>query len=329
MNFNIQRHADSGYLKDNLTGFVPKVQSDDIIKAAVRGSSILRLSRVEVMTSDNKTFPLMTDGPGAYWVAEAGRIQTGTAQWAFPEMVARKIAVIVPVTNEKMNDTSINVFEEVKTYIAEAFMKTIDQACLFGIRSPFATNVYDAALQNSMAVQLGSNAKLDLDVADTMALVEAQGHDVASFIAGIGFKNSLRKLRDADGNQLYVNGVTDKGGNTYDTLYSLPIEFSRNGSWDDTKALCIAGDFKHYSVIGIRDQIQYQILREATLHSVTMQDGLPLSLAENDMIGLKVTMRIGFLVVKPQAFSLLVPKGAPTSAPASGDDTTSGGGTNP
>ena len=214
--FDLQRHADSGYLMDNVKGFVPKIQSDEIIKAAVRGSSILRLSRVEVMTSDNKTFPLMTNGPGAYWVAEAGRIRTDTAQWEFPEMVARKIAVIVPVTEEKLKDTTINVFDEVKTYIAEAFMKTIDLACLFGVDSPFATNIYGSALANSMAVRIGTNDKLDLDVADTMALVEAQGHDVASFIAGIGFKNSLRKLRDADGNQLYVNGVTDKGGNTYD-----------------------------------------------------------------------------------------------------------------
>lgn len=307
LKFDIQRHSDSGFLMDNLKGFVPKIQSDEIIKATVRGSSVLRLSKVEVMTSDNKTFPLMTQGPGAYWVAEAGRIRTDLAQWEFPEMVAKKIAVIVPVTEEKIKDSTINVFDEIKTYISEAFMKAIDLACLFGVNSPFATNVYSSALTNSMAIAKGTNAKLDLDIADTMALVEAQGYDVGSFIAGIGFKNSLRKLRDADGNQLYVNGVTDKGGNTYDTLYSLPIEFSRNGAWDDSKALCIAGDFKHYSVIGIRDQIQYKVLDEATLHSVTLTDGMPLSLAENDMIGLKVTMRIGFLVVRPQAFAVLVP----------------------
>ena len=77
--FDIQRHSDSGFLMDNLKGFVPKMQSDEIIRATVRGSSVLRLSKVEVMTSDNKTFPLMTQGPGAYWVAEAGRIRTDLA----------------------------------------------------------------------------------------------------------------------------------------------------------------------------------------------------------------------------------------------------------
>ena len=312
MKFDIQRHADTDFLMDNLKGFVPKIQSDEIIGQVVRGSSILRLSKVEVMSSDNKTFSVLTQGPGAYWVAEAGRIKTDVAQWEFPEMKARKMAVIVPVTKEKLNDTSINVFNEIKTYIAEAFMKTIDVACLFGTQSPFTTSIYTSALANSMAIALGTNNKLDLDVADTMALVEAQGYDVASFIAGIGFKNSLRKLRDADGNQLYVNGVADKDGNRYDTLYGLPVEFSRNNAWESTKALCIAGDFKHYSVVGIRDQIQYEVLREATLHNVTMDDNKPLSLAENDMIGLKVTMRLGFTVIKPQAFAVLVPASNPT-----------------
>lgn len=46
-----------GYLKDELTGFVPKVQAQEIMKDIARGSSILRLSKVETMTSDNKKFP--------------------------------------------------------------------------------------------------------------------------------------------------------------------------------------------------------------------------------------------------------------------------------
>ncbi len=70
-----------GYLKDELTGFVPKVQAQEIMKDVARGSSILRLSKVETMTSDNKKFPVMVDGPGAYWVGEGERIKTSGAQW--------------------------------------------------------------------------------------------------------------------------------------------------------------------------------------------------------------------------------------------------------
>ena len=53
---------DTAYLKDNLTGFVPNIISDEIIGMAVRGSSVLRLSKVEMMESDNKTFSVMKKG---------------------------------------------------------------------------------------------------------------------------------------------------------------------------------------------------------------------------------------------------------------------------
>lgn len=310
MKFDLQRFDDeeTGYLKDQLKGFVPKPIASEIIGIVTRGSSVLRLSNVQTMESDSKTFPVFAGGVGAYWVGESERIQTTSAKWIFPVITAKKIAVIVPVTKEKINDTAINVFTEIRPYIAEAFHKTIDSACLFGINSPFAKSIYSAAMANGMAVADETNARLDLDVSDVMSLIEAQGFDVDGFAADISFKNRLRKLRDANGNQLYVQGLTDAQGNRYDTLYSLPVEFSRAGSWDKTKALCIAGNW-NYSIVGIREEINYEILREATLQNVTMEDNKPLSLAENDMIAVKATMRLGFLPVKEDAFALLVPKG--------------------
>ena len=292
--------ADSQYLQDNLKGFVPNVISDEILGMAVRGSSILRLSKVEIMESDNKTFSVMSKGVGAFWTKEAGRIQTSTAEWTFPKLEAEKIAVIIPVTKEKLNDTTIDVFGQLRPYIAEAFYEAIDSACLFGTNSPFTDSIYSIASSMGQGVAAGTNAKLDLDISDVMAAVEKSGFDVDGFVAGLDFKNQLRKLRDGDGNQLYVEGMGQR------QLYSLPIEFNRANSWDSTKALAIAGEWK-YSVVGIREELQYEVLREATLQNISMLDGKPLSLAENDMIALKVTMRLGYAIVQPKAFAILTP----------------------
>ena len=308
MKFNIQRFAsDTGFLKDELAGFVPKLQATEIIKNAVRGSAILRLSRVELLESDNKKFPVMSKGVGAYWVEEGEKIQTSKPAWIFPQINAKKLGVIIPITNEKLQDSTINVFDEVKTYIAEAFSKAIDSACFFGTASPFSRNIYGACMEKGMAIAVGTNAKLDLDISDLMSLVEEQGFDAGAFAADISFKNSLRKLRDVNGNQLYFQGAA--ANVDYDTLYSLPIDFSRSGAWDKTKALAICGDFKNYSIVGIRSQIEYKILDEATLTTVTTDDGKPLSLAERDLLGIRATMRLGFLPVKEEAFAVLVPAG--------------------
>ena len=283
-----------GYLKDELTGFVPTPQAKDIIKAVTRGSSILRMSKVEEMTSVKKKFNVLTDGPGAYWVGEGERIQTSGAQWIHPEIEAKKLAVIIPVTKEKLQDSTINVFNELKPEIAEAFYTAIDAACLFGTNSPFATNIMKAITNHNMIVT--DNSNIDIAMSDAMALVEENGYDPNGFIGRIGVKNMLRKLRDANGSPAYVNGTTG------DELYGRAIEFVRNGAWDNTKADVITGEWK-YSIVGIRSGISYEILREATLQGTLDTDGKPLSLAEQDMVAIKATMRLGYLVVKDDAFA--------------------------
>lgn len=283
-----------GYLKEELTGFVPVEQATEIIKMVTRGSSILRMSKVDEMKSDKKKFHVLTDGPGAYWVGEGERIQTSGATWIHPEIEAKKLAVIIPVTKEKLEDSTISVFEELKPEIAEAFYKAIDAACLFGINSPFKTNIMKAVTDNKMIVV--DNSNIDIAVSDAMALIEENGYDPSGFIGRVGVKNMLRKLRDANGAPAYVNGTN--GGE----LYGQAIEFVRNGAWDNTKADLIAGEFK-YSLVGIRAGIKYEILTEATLQGTLGNDGKPLSLAEQDMIAIKATMRLGYLVVKDDAFA--------------------------
>lgn len=292
-------------LKDQLKGFVPTEQAKGIMKEIARGSSVLRLSTVKPMTSDTKQFSVLTEGPGAYWVEEGKRIQTSKAEWIHPKMVAKKIAVIIPVTEEKLKDTTINVFEELKPEIAEAFYKAIDAACLFGTNSPFEKNIFKSAVTAENYIIDGTST-LDLDVSDTMALIEDAGLDVNGFAANNGIKNRLRKLRDSNGNQLFVNGVDQK------EFYNEPIEFSRNGSWDKTKAEIIAADWSK-SLVGIRDGIEYKILTEATLQGTVDSDGKPISLAEQDMVAIKATMRIGFLPIKDEAFAILATKGTSPS----------------
>lgn len=283
-----------GYLKNELAGFVPTPQANDIIKDVTRGSSILRMSKIENMTSEKKKFNVLVDGPGAYWVGEGERIQTSGAQWIHPEIVAKKLAVIIPVTKEKLEDSTINVFSELRPDIAEAFYRAIDAACIFGTNSPFTTNIMKSITENNMTVT--DNTNIDIAVSDAMALVEENGYDPNGFIGRVGVKNMLRKLRDSNGAPAYVNGTSGT------ELYGRPIEFVRNGAWDNTKADLITGEWK-YSIVGIRSGISYEILKEATLQGTLDTDGKPLSLAEQDMVAIKATMRLGYLVVKDNAFA--------------------------
>lgn len=299
--------ADTNFLKDELSGFVPQEQADEIIKEVAEGSTVLKLAKTETMTSDNKTFQVMTEGAGAYWVGEGERIKTSKAAWIFPKLVAKKLAVIIPVTKEKLNDAKIDVFSELKSTIAEAFYHAIDSACIFGTDSPFATNIMASIEKTSNKVTAGTGKTYDLDVSDAMALVEEEGFDVNAFAAKNGIRNTLRKLRDANGNQLLANGVNSQ------EFYNVPISFSHKG-WDKTKADIIGGNW-NYAIVGIRDGLSYEILKEATLQGTLGEDGKPLSLAEQDLVAIKATMRLGFLVVKDEAFCAVVPAEASAGSP--------------
>lgn len=290
------------FMKDELQGFVPSEQAAEIIKKVARGSSVMRLSKLENMTSETKKFPVMTSGAGAYWVGEGERIKTSGATWIFPEVKAKKLAVIIPVTKEKLEDTTIDVFTELQDSIAEAFYQAFDKAAIFGQNSPFATSILGGIDSVGAEVVDNSSVNLDLSASDVMAKVEDAGYEVDGWAASIGLKNRLRKLRDSSGAPIYIDG-TDQT-----ELYNQPIEFVRNGAWDKDKALAIAGEWK-YSIVGVRDGISYEILKEATLQGTLDADGKPLSLAEQDMVAIKATMRIGYLCVKPEAFAALIPAG--------------------
>ena len=163
--------ADTKYLKDNLKGFVPVEVAGRIMDEIARGSAVLQLSDVKPMKSDTMKFQVWADKPGAYWVGEGERINTSKASWIFPEMQAKKIAVIIPVTREKLNDTTIDVFKELKPQIAEAFYTTFDKACLFGEESPFAKNVLGVATSAGNVVTRDTQS-LDLDISDLMGEIE-------------------------------------------------------------------------------------------------------------------------------------------------------------
>jgi HK97 family phage major capsid protein len=305
---NLQRFAEGFTLSSSLNGLIPEETSNEIIKDVVRGSAVLKLADLEPMTTATKKIPVFLDKPGAYWVGEGERIKTSTASWTQVTLTAKKLAVIIPMSKEALDRSRVDVFEELKPYIVEAFHTKLDAATIMGTDSPFTTNILAAAVNAGNSFTRGSVAGQNLadDVNSVMALIEADDQEPRAFAAHFGLKSSLRGLKNSQGDPLYLTSVRD--GVAEDSLYSLPIEYCRNGAWDKTKADLIASDFKKAKV-GILQQIEYEILKEATLHTISAADGKPLSLAEQDMVALKATFQVAFLVVKENAFGVLRPAG--------------------
>ncbi|MGC2986349.1 phage major capsid protein, partial [Enterococcus faecium] len=68
-----------------------------------------------------------------------------------------------------------------------------------------------------------------------------------------------------------------------------------------------AGDF-NYMFYGIPYNISFKISEEAHLSTLNNEDGTPVNLFEQELIALRATLDVGFMIVKEEAFGKISPK---------------------
>lgn len=286
--------SDTIFMKDNLKGSVPTEIASDVIKNIVTQSTAFSVCKHVPMSSDKKVLPMLSDTGSAYWVEEGESIGTSIHGWEYPELEAKKLAVIIPVTKEKLQDSVLNVMSEIQQGIADAFSRAIDLAVFFGTNSPFKTNIFTEANKQKVSRVDGEN--LDISISNTIAKVEANDLNPNAMVGAVSLKNEIRLLRDSNGNAIQV-----PGGASGTMIYNLPIYYPTTKAFNSAKAQLIIGDYSR-ALIGTRDDISYEVLDQATVGGV--------NLAEKDLLAIKCTLRFAFNVADSKAFAALVPKEA-------------------
>lgn len=291
-------------LSDARTGSIPTETGTLVLKEVMGNSAVMQLAKYEQMTTLKKTFTYLADGPGAYWVGEAERIQTSKATWLTASMEAKKLGVIIPVSKEFLKFTVTDFFNQVRPMIAEAFYKKFDQAALFGNGSPYASgvSVWERIATSGQTVEEGTNANLYLDFNDVIALLEDGDHDFNGLTTTKSFRKNLRGTVDQNNLPIF----NDATGNVAAQVLGQPIAYAPKASFDTTKALALAGDWD-MARYGILQNIEYAVSEDATLTTIVDDEGNPVNLFERDMFALRATMHIGFMTLKDDAFAALVP----------------------
>lgn len=265
--------------------------ASEIFEGVVKDSKALQLfRRLPNMTSDKTKLRILDTLPIAYFVDEAtnnGRKQTTNIAWDKKFINAEELAVIIPIKENVLNDTSIDIWAEVRPRIVEAFAKKIDNAIFFGVDKPTG---WRAGLVPSVitagATVTETNKGLYSDINDTMVKVEESGYDVTGLLGGVGLKGKFRMMTDTTGQPL---NTTEIG--------SLSRVFMDNGVWNKTVATLIAGDFSQ-AVYAIRQDITYKLLDQAVIQDPSTGN-IAYNLAQEDMVALRVVMRLGWEIPNP------------------------------
>lgn len=277
-------------------GLIKPQYASEIIKDTPKSSVILTRARRVRMGSRERVQPVLDSKPLAYWVAgDTGLKQTTKQAWSHEKMTAEELAVIVPIPENIIADSEINLWAEIRPYIAEAIGKKVDEAAIFGTDKPASwpeAIVPKAKAIGNVAAQ-GTGTDLAADVTALAEKMAKQGFNVNGFASQPGLNWQLMGLRDSSGRPVYTPDLQTPGAGS---LYGYPLNEVNNGAWDASKAVLLMADWGNF-VCGVRQDVSYKMLDQAV---ITDDDGkVVLNLAQQDCVAMRVTFRVAFQVTNP------------------------------
>lgn len=284
---------------DNVTvfehkdGTIPDKYNELILKDVMEGSKVMQLAKYEEMDSEEKNFEYFAKGPGAYWVGEGEKIKTSKPQWLTAKMVAKKLGVIVPCSRELLSYKVSDFFEKMKPKIAEAFYKKFDDAVILNADNPFPQSLEESVMESGNSISTGLTYDNILALED---ILSDGDFDVNAFISTKKNRSTLRNVQKIE-NGVVVETLYDRANNTLDGYPVVDLKSLEKGT-------LYAGDFD-YMYYGIPYGMSYKISEEAQLSTLTNEDGTPVNLFEQELVALRVTMDVAFMIVKDTAFAKL------------------------
>ena len=297
--------------RSNAAGLIPVEYSREIIQELPQESAFLRLARqLPNMSRKEDKRPVLNSLPMAYFVNQSsgttgdddiGVKQTTQMEWGSLTLTAEEIACIIPIPENVLADADYDLWAEIVPQVRAAFGVVIDQAAFFGVNKPtsWPDAIAPAAVAKGNYRQVGSVQGKDLasdiiGVGGLMNKVEEDGFNVNGFYAANTMKAQFRDLRDEVGQFLFMRSLTETEP---DRLAGERIYFDRNGNFDTSDYLAIAGDWSK-AVYAIREDIEYRLLTEATIIDPSTK-AVVYALAQQDMAAMRFKMRLGVQVANP------------------------------
>ena len=306
----------------NASALIPEAVSREIIQSVPETSAVMRFGRrLPNMTSAQLRMPVLAGLITAGFVdGDTGLKPTSSISWANKFINAAELACIVPIPEKVLDDQAYDVWGEIRPRIVEAMGKAFDAAVLYGTNAPadWPDGLVPEAVAAGNSVTLGATGDLYDDIMGengVIARVELDGFMVTGHIGAMTMRAKLRGLRDLQGQPLFMR--TMQASTDYE-LDGVPVEFPRNGAVDPAEALLVSGDFTQL-VYAIRQDVTYKVLDQAVI--MNADKSIAYNLPQQDMVALRVVMRIGWQVPNPTSgmngnnatrypFAVLLPAGA-------------------
>ena len=241
----------------------------------------------------------------AYFVGEGEKIGTAKVQAKSYVLEARKIAVILPVTEEVLNYTWTDYFESIKDKIVDLFNKKIDGAAFLGLYSnPFGANVLNAAKTANNVV------KGDISLDNIYAVEDKSEKEPNAFVGHRTINRTLRGIRDDvnGGQHVFTKPANPNSTGELDGLPYAQLQLQDGQNYP--AGTLLTGNFNGL-VYGIPNgtNLRLKIADQATLSKVQNTGTVTgdVHLFEQDMQALRAIFEIAVAIPNNEAFAAIEP----------------------
>jgi len=262
------------------------------------GSASFATSTVTDQFDGENTGDLFSGNKDPYETGVPARKATHQMEWDNVWITAEPLAIILPIGEDVLEDSAYPIWEEVRPKIIEAFNARIDSAIIWGNNRPttWPIGIIPGCFNSGQTLveeSVPENVDVADDISDLMTILETQGYNPSGFISAISFKGQLRKLRDHNDNPIFLNSLQS---GVPATLHGLPINFPMNNTFNPAVAKLLVGDMNQ-AVYSIRQDISFKVFTEGVIQD--SNGGIIMNLMQNDMVALRVTMRLGWAIPNP------------------------------
>ena len=285
-------------------GYVVDSELSAEIRHLVTEYGVARREMTNVTLSKNsyKANNLATDVT-VYWVDEGSAISSTQVVLGQETLELKKLAAIVAMTSELLDDEEIDLMSFVGTRVAEGFAEAEDTQFFNGDGTTFTGLLQDTTINE---VTMTGSSILAMDADDLIDMVDATPQGAlgnAKYYLHRSLKSVIRKLKDDNG--AYIYQAPSQSGPA--TIWGYPeVLVEAMPSTSDNAAdtsFVLFGDLKKACILGNKGAIKAKMFDAGTVRNVA--GSADINLITTDREAIRWTERVGYITIIPSAVTKL------------------------
>lgn len=247
------------------------------------------------------------------WVSEGSVITSTQIVLAQEELKLKKLAAIVSLTRELIEDQEVDLFSFIATRVAEGFAKAEDKAFFMGEGTGDTANgefkgLCFQTLIPDVTLAATKDAVSDITMEDIYAMQDElpEGAQAgAKYYGNRTVRSALRLLKDGEGRYIYQDPINNAGFATLAGKPFVNVEVMPTSALAEAgDCVLIYGDLKKTTILGYKSGIVADRFNAGTIRNVA--NNADINLITTDREAIRWIQRVGYITILPTASVRLV-----------------------